>query len=176
MRVQCEYLERRRSGRNTVFTDVDVLANRDPAEVFAEDFDIGLTYRVEAKDAPFNGGVILAAAGDGAERFFRRTLDCYASLAASPEVAPLFADDLRAWWGDQFALFASVGQPAFCTRASEGVSVDGVKVAFFPCEHYNYTPRDGSELTRSALSAKPFLHFKGNRKAWAAVYAGQLGA
>jgi hypothetical protein len=174
MRVQALYLEKRPADRCSVLMDVDVVVNRDPAEVFAEDFDVGLTYRPESKDAPFNGGVILAGPGDGALRFLRKARECYDAMAESPAVAPYFPGGIRAWWGDQFALYAAAGQRAFSTRTCEGVLVDGMRVAFFPCAHYNYTLASPAEFGDPALHAKPFLHFKGNRKAWLAQYLAAL--
>jgi hypothetical protein len=170
MRAQVTYLERRPAGRCSVLMDVDVVVNRDPVEAFAEDFDIGLTYRPESKDAPFNGGVILAAPGDGALAFLRKARACYDAMADSAALSRFFPGGLRAWWGDQFALYAAVGQRAFSQRSAEGVLVDGVRVGFFPCAGYNYTPGSPAEFGDAALRAKPFLHFKGNRKAWLAAY------
>jgi hypothetical protein len=174
MRAQELYLERRAPGLCSVLMDVDVVVNHDPAQAFAEDFDIGLTYRPESKDAPFNGGVILAGAGAGALAFLRKARACYDALADSAAAARYYPGGLRAWWGDQFALYAAVGQRAFCTREAEGQVVDGVRVAFFPCAQYNYTLGSPQEFTDPALRSKPFLHFKGNRKAWLGEYLAAL--
>jgi len=174
MRAQAAYLERREAGRASVLMDVDVVVNRDPADCFTESFDVGLTYRMDAKDAPFNGGIILAAPGVAALAFTRRTLACYDALAANELIGKLHArvypEDMRAWWGDQYAWFASVGQRAFCTRAHEGLVVEGTRLAFYPCDDYNYTVASAEEAASPALDAKRFLHFKGSRKPWIADY------
>ena len=168
MRVQHEYLLARRPGTATVFLDSDVVVNAEPAPVFGEDFDVGLTYR-PVVDAPFNGGVIFVAPGEGGERSFAKALACYRALAEAPAIAPRFPRDLRAWWGDQYALAALVGWRALGTRGSDTVSVDGVRVRIFPCETHNHTV-EAREYGAHELRSKFFIHFKGARKELMARY------
>ncbi len=168
MRVQREYLRARRAGAATVFLDSDVVVNAEPSAIFAEDFDVGLTHR-PVVDAPFNGGVIFVAAGSAGERFFGKALACYDALAEAPAIAALYPRDLRAWWGDQFALAALVGWRALAERQGDGLGVDGVRVRIFPCETHNYTiePRMYGAVE---LAGKHFIHFKGSRKEMMAAY------
>lgn len=164
MRMQERYLSTRPAGRATVFMDVDVVTGRDPLEIFAEDFDIGLTWRPEFPDAPINGGLILAGSGDAARIFFQATLQCYDALAADPRLMPLWERDLRAWWGDQFALILMIGYRDFIQRSAKGIGVNGLRIRLFPCADYNFTPEPGVNYTAQFLASRYFLHFKGNRK------------
>ncbi len=84
MRVQRKYLKSRAPGRVSVLADVDVVTNRNPAGIFAEQFDIGLTWRGEFPNMPFNGGVLFAGKGVRAVAFFDMALKCYDALAADP--------------------------------------------------------------------------------------------
>ncbi len=172
MRVQREHLRTRRPGLATVFLDSDVVVNAEPASIFAEDFDVGLTHR-PVVDAPFNGGVIFVAAGTAGQRFFDRALACYDALAGNPAIAPLYPRDLRTWWGDQFALAALVGWRALAERQGDALCVDGVRVRIFPCETHNYTiePRMYGAVE---LASKHFIHFKGPRKEMMAAYLANL--
>ena len=169
MRVQAWYLENRPAGRHSILMDSDVVVNRDPAPIFAEAFDIGLTWRPGFPDAPFNGGLIVVASGDAGLAFFSKARACYDAFADSPAVAPAFPRDLRAWWGDQFALALMVGYREFAEQKSNAERVDGICVRFFPCDAYNFTvePR---EYAPSFFASKYFVHFKGNRKAMQAQY------
>jgi hypothetical protein len=169
MRVQSRFLQRRDPGRATVFTDSDVVVNLDPAPIFAEDFDVGLTWRTGLPDAPFNGGMIFVAPGEAGARFFAEAIRCYDALADDAARKAVFPQDLRAWWGDQFALAAMVGYREFGERTGEGIRVNGVRVRFFPCETHNFTMEGGNHEV-AALRRKYFIHFKGNRKAMQGQY------
>lgn len=170
MRLQERFLAERPAGRATVFMDSDVMTLAEPSPVFAEDFDVGLTWREgAAPEAPFNGGMIFANRGEAARRFLARALDGYEALAASPRVAPLYPGDLRAWWGDQFALAAHVGYRAFAGRRGEAIEVDGARVRFFPCDTHNLTI-GARPPPREQLRGTWFAHFKGQRKGMQAAF------
>jgi hypothetical protein len=169
MRVQTLYLERRAVGRASVLMDADVVVNLDPAPIFGEAFDVGLTWRPEFADAPFNGGMIFVAEGETGLRFLRMALACYDALADDPSIAALHPRGLRAWWGDQFALAAVVGYRPFYERTGEALSVDGMRVRFFPCETHNFT-LEPTQYRTDELRRRFFIHFKGNRKALQSQY------
>ena len=169
MRIQATYLDGRQTGRHSVLIDSDVVVNRDPAPIFAEAFDIGLTWRSRFANAPFNGGAIFVASGKAGRDFFSKALACYDAFAESSAVAPAFPRDLRAWWGDQFALALVVGYREFAEQSTNAERVDGVRVRFFPCDAYNFTV-EAREYPPSFFAAKYFVHFKGNRKAMQAQY------
>jgi hypothetical protein len=175
MRVQERYLAARAPGRATVFMDVDVVPNRDPADIFAEDFHVGLTWRENFPDAPINGGLIFVASGDEGRRFFQETLRCYERLASDGRVKALFDQDLRAWWGDQYALAAMLDYREIASRSHDAIAVDGIRVRLFPCADYNFTPEAGN-YSAEFLTSRYFLHFKGNRKAMQAQYLNHIRA
>ena len=170
MRLQQSYLEGREDGRATVLMDSDVVVNLDPAAVFAEDFDVGLTWRPGFPDAPFNGGMIFVAPGAAGRQFFAQARACYDALADRAAQTGAFPGDIRAWWGDQFALAALVGYRHFAERRQEGLSVNGVRVRFFPCETHNFTLEASTRYSTATLRQKYFIHFKGNRKALQSQY------
>lgn len=169
MRVQEAFLRERPAGRATVLMDSDVVVNAEPSVVFGEDFDIGFTWRSGFPDAPFNGGMIFVAPGGGGLAFFRKAFATYEAMASDPGLARLYPRDLRAWWGDQFAHAAVVGYRAFGERTTEAVTVDGIKVRFFPCETHNFT-LEAQAYAPEELRRRFFIHFKGNRKALQAQY------
>lgn len=176
MRVQALYLRDRESARASVLMDSDVIVNVDPAGVFAEDFDVGLTWWPEFPDAPFNGGMIFVAPGAAGLEFFEKARRCYEALAADPAVAAPFPRDLRGWWGDQFALAALVGYREFAERSTNAIAVDGIRVRFFPCETHNFTLEPSREYRTEELRQKFFIHFKGNRKALQSQYLAAMRA
>jgi hypothetical protein len=176
MRIQALYLGNRPPSRVSVLMDSDVVVNREPSAVFATDFDIGLTWRPEFADAPFNGGMIFVGEGDKGLGFYQRARACYDALAADPAVTSPFPRDLRAWWGDQFALAATVGHRSFAQRQGQGIAVDGIRVQFFPCDEYNFTMEPNVNYPHAAMAAKYFVHFKGNRKAMQSQYLQMMRA
>ena len=154
--------------------DSDIVVNKEPSSVFGEAFDVGLTWRPEYSDAPFNGGVIFVGKGGAGVEFFRRALACYGALAADARVASRFPRDLRGWWGDQYALAATVGYRELAAYHQTGVSIEGIAVRFFPCSEYNFTPTVGPNRPADGLHSKHFLHFKGNRKDGQERYVKQM--
>jgi hypothetical protein len=170
MLLQEQFLAARPSDRATVFMDVDIVTNRDPAEIFIEDFDIGLTWRPELPDSPINGGLIFVGAGPRGLTFFQEMIRCYDALASDAALAPLCPDDLRAWWGDQFALAAMVGYRNLGRHKPDQMTVGGVHVRLLPCQEYNFTPESGDRYSADFLDSRYFLHFKGNRKPLLAEY------
>lgn len=164
MRLQQLYLRSRPSERASVFMDTDVVMNRDPAEVFQQQFDIGLTWRTGFPDAPFNGGLIFAGPGDKALGFLTDARACYDSMVGSPAVGALFSRSIKGWWGDQFALAALVGYREFARRQSDGALVNDALVAYLPCERFNFTLEPGNRYSPDDLRQKSCVHFKGNRK------------
>jgi len=176
MRVQEDYLAARPAERATVFMDVDIVTNRDPAGIFAEDFDVGLTWRIEHPDAPVNGGLIFVGPGERGLAFFGAARRCYDALAADARLATLFERDLRAWWGDQLALGLMVGYRHFAAALPPSMSVDGTRLRFLPCAEYNFTPDPNGRDKPGLLASRFFLHFKGNRKPLQARYLEQLRA
>src|SRR5205085_8851302 len=127
------------AGRVSVLMDSDVVVNADPARVFTTEFDVGLTWRPEFPEAPFNGGVIFVGEGDGGRAFVAKALQCYEGLARHAPVMKSYPQGIKAWWGDQFAWAALAGFRAFAERKQEALSVDGIRVRFFPCAEYNFT-------------------------------------
>lgn len=164
MRAQVAYLDTRPEGRSSILMDTDILVNRDPGLIFAEDFDVALTWRDNHVDAPFNGGLIAIGPGKAGLQFLSSALACYDRIADDATVAPLFPKNLRAWWGDQFALAALVGHAHFLAGNKVGACIDGVRVRFLPCEQYNAVLDPGKTYGIDALKGIHFLHFKGKRK------------
>ena len=134
MRIQALYLEQREAGRASVLMDSDVVVNRDPAPIFAEAFDVGLTWRLGSPEAPFNGGMILVAPGEAGLAFFRMARECYDAIAVDSAITSFFPKDLRAWWGDQYALASMVGYDAYADEMERNLSVKGL-TAMLEQEH-----------------------------------------
>lgn len=174
LRLQISYLQERPAGRASVLMDTDVVTNRDPCDVFRRRFDIGLTWRQGFPDAPFNGGMILVGPGPQGVNFLIEARDCYDRLAATAAVTAHFSRDLKAWWGDQFALAAVTGYREFGQRKTDGLIVNNTTVAFLPCDDFNVTLEPNVNYSPDVLRQKYFVHFKGNRKGMLAKYVALL--
>jgi len=175
MRAQEQFLRERPAGRVTAFVDSDVLVNRPLADIFADAWDVGLTWREGILwDAPVNGGVIFAGAGGGATRFFAAALRQYDRIAGNPEVRELLGRDPRVWWGDQMALAGLLGYAEFHRRPpGQLMVVDDATVKLLPCEQYNFeSPALAGDID---VADKYILHFKGENKRHIARYLASAG-
>ena len=92
-------------------------------------------------------------------------------IELTPEIAQRYDRDLKAWWGDQFALALTAGYREFGERSTNGVAVDGVAVAYLPCERFNVTIEPNVNYGIEDLRRMHFVHFKGNRKGLLKDYA-----
>lgn len=174
LRLQIAYLQERPAGRASVLMDTDVVTNRDPCDVFRRHFDIGLTWRQGFPDAPFNGGMIFVGPGTRGTDFLIEARGCYDRLAATAAVTAHFSRDIKAWWGDQFALAAVTGYREFGQRKTDGLIVNDTTVAFLPCDDFNVTLEPNVNYSPDVLRQKYFVHFKGNRKGMLAKYVALL--
>jgi hypothetical protein len=164
MKAQENYLATRPNDRATVFIDVDIVINRDPIEMFEQDFDLGLTWRSQYPNQPINGGFLLAAPGNGAKTLFQNAVLCYEALALDPKLKQLWQQDLRTWWGDQIAWTTIIGYHDFAQHSSSVLRVNDATVRLLPCDEYNFTPEPNISYPPQFLSSRYALHFKGNRK------------
>jgi hypothetical protein len=175
-RSQVAYLANLAADRSCVLMDSDIVVNRDPAEAFQQDFDVGLTWRTGFPDAPFNGGLILIADARKGRSFMAHVLDCYDRLVVNPRLTGLFDRSLKSWWGDQYALAILVGYRAFGERAGNAMTIGGIRTGFLPCADYNVTLEPNRNYGRDELRQKYFVHFKGNRKAMLGEYVKMMAA
>jgi hypothetical protein len=168
---QLDYVERADFARPLVLLDSDILLNGDLAGLFADDFDVALTWRDNAA-MPINGGLLLLhnRRPAAARAFFRRFVEVYRARFGSGDEA--------AWYGDQLALRDVVGLDAAAMRQNDRIEVDGVKVRLLPCETYNHSPDNTLSAIVDGLPGRLVLHWKGQRKRlmepfWNAFLAGR---
>jgi hypothetical protein len=118
--------------------------------------------------------LILVAEDAAGPEFFRKVRACYDALAGDAEVRNACVGNVRAWWGDQWALACTVGYRSYGERTTDLLTVEGIRVRLFPCETHNFTPEPQTRYDVADLRRKFFIHFKGNRKQMLAFYVGQL--
>jgi hypothetical protein len=135
----------------TLLADADVLVARELSPAFAAgDFDLGLTPR-EDPVAPVNNGAMYVPAGsaEAVLPFFR------AALARCAEH----------WGGDQEAI-SQVAAPVLAP--GDRAERQGARVVFLSMRAFNVIPKEEGARHKS----NPFVvHFKGETKAWAELYA-----
>jgi len=142
---------------DTVFLDVDVIVRRDLSPVFADAFDIGLTYRDDSdrslrlspevrEKMPFNTGVMFARASG------------WAFWEEAHEYSLTLSESEKCWFGDQLAIRHVADKSA-------------LQIARYPCAMYNYSPWHVDE----DVSEKYVVHYKGDqRKLWMLEAGGVL--
>ena len=150
----------------TIFLDSDAFLIRHAAGLFANDFDVAVTYRDIGGQMPINEGVIMANDRhvESVRPFFRRYLATYLTLEHHPVVLETYGK-VRRWRGGQLSINAISGG---WHRYSAGIldSDLGARVAYLPCSRYNYSPDQEGEISTAMLTRALVLHLKGSRKPW----------
>lgn len=159
-----------------VFMDIDTLVNRDLGEVFALPFDVGLTCRIQpgvllnadgfptnTQVSPINGGVIFVRPTPGAVSFFKEQMARYDALHAKGGIPNVMVRDIRKWGGDQLALMNMVGR-VLVEKQPKSIEYAGAKIRFLDCDTYNFSPENGTEVTKPMLDPKFIIHMKGRLK------------
>jgi len=130
--------------KEMLFLDADTRVNRDPWDVFLDEFDVCLTARAErlksagedvTDQMPYNTGVMFSKG----PHFWRK-------VCQGLKGYPL---DERMWFGEQVEIAKLAKSGEF--RVKEVSDAD-----------YNYTPKTRDEDT----SGRYIVHYKGTRKEW----------
>ncbi len=155
--AQLACVERSDFVRPLVLLDSDILIRGSLQPLFAEDFDVALTWRTN-KTMPINGGFLVLhnRRPEVGRAFFRRFLQIYRERYAVGSNA--------GWYGDQLALHDLVGISHKEIHKHERVERDGCRIRLLPCEVYNFSPDNQLAAIQNGLPDKVVLHFKGQRK------------
>lgn len=163
MRCQVEFLEQQNPQSHFVFLDSDIVINGSLEELFANDFEVGLTYVCPrnrdsfAERMPINGGLFFFKGSQetSALNFMKGVYSCYQEETV---------EGYEHWWGDQNALMEFVGRDRFSQRESDSLSVGDLQIMLLPAEEYNFSPRNEMKNIRRPYAEKKVLHFRGPRK------------
>jgi len=180
LRLQHTLLTQRPRRTATVFLDGQALANRAPASAFARAFDVGLTCETGPDGIPVHAGVVYAAAGNRAERYYRRALDAFDTIADDPVIAAGFDTPLRAASGDRLALWLAAGarlpgRDAPERLAPEGVTLDDLRIALLPCAQYSFGVLRGVPYRSADMAPRYFIRFDMDSLAAQARYVEMMG-
>jgi lipopolysaccharide biosynthesis glycosyltransferase len=130
--------------KEMLFLDADTIVQKDPWDVFLNDFDVALTARAEpltsggvdvTDQMPYNTGVMFSKG----TKFWRKVCE---GLKAYPL-------DARNWFGEQVEIAKVVKSGQF-------------NVLEVSDAEYNYTPKKRDE----DVSSRYIVHYKGKRKEW----------
>jgi len=166
---QINFVKQHGASTNLVTLDSDILVNGDVEDLFKEDFDIGLTYRLR-DDMPINWGVMFISCRNPEKvvAFLEKILAVYR--------ADYF--DSEDFWCDQYALMDVIDRERFANRESDWLEIEDIKIKLLPCDTYNHSPENEAQEFTKPLTDRKIIHFKGNRKRfvedyWNAYLAGQ---
>lgn len=131
-----------------VLSDADMLWHKNPGELFDEDFDIGVTWRVGSPAMPYLGGMIFARQGSEAALHF---IMCWYGLASTlPKV-------IKGWWGDQITLAFMLGEG----KPHRTMDWHGVRVKMFDSGRIIHNVRWPDQPAPEGTYA---THYKGAKK------------
>jgi len=150
----------------TVFLDSDAFLLRPIHNLFANDFDVGLTHRDIVGQMPINEGVIFANTLDrwAVGAVFASYLATYLAIEASPEVGAIYSN-VRRWRGGQLSV-NSVGGGGQVYASSMSKNCAIAKLVLMPCSKYNLSNISEHELSEELRLRCAILHLKGPRKSW----------
>lgn len=164
VKAMAAYVESDAFDRDTAFLDTDAFPNRSFAPIFANEFDVGVTYRTTSGYMPINEGVVFCRHANKAavRRFFEAYIATYEHLIEDPVIQAYYGN-IERWRGGQLSLNAAALSER---RPSAGVSVlGGVRIRMLPCNEYNYWVQPKYLERRPASWDKKFvLHLKGDSK------------
>jgi hypothetical protein len=154
--AQLQWVEERDFTRPLVLLDSDILVAAPLGALFAEDFDVAVTWRA-SPEMPINGGLLLlnGRRPEVARRFFRRFVAVYRQRHTGANAS---------WYGDQLALRDCVGIAQAQMAQQPVADVDGCRVRLLPCATHNFSPDNSFAAIASGLPGIQVLHFKGQRK------------
>ena len=138
-----------------VLIDSDILMNGSLESVFREDFDVALTWR-KSVHMPINGGLMVL--NNRRPDVVRKFFDGFVAIYREKYIGD------ASWYGDQLALRDVCGVTYREMRDRKLIEVNGCKILFLPCDHYNFTPEDSYTAVMNPISNAVVLHFKGYRK------------
>jgi hypothetical protein len=150
----------------TVFLDSDAFLLRPIHNLFANDFDVGLTHRDIVGQMPVNEGVIFANTLDlrAVQTVFESYLASYLAIESSNELQEIYKN-VRRWRGGQLSINA-VGGGGLVYRSLRQPKTNGAWIAYLPCSIYNLSQIDESEVVPNLRDRCAVLHLKGPRKSW----------
>ena len=155
--LQKMYLEKVNEPRNIVFVDTDILIQRDLIPVFQEmarsGANLGLTYRSDIPEMPFNYGVIFAQNHPLVVKFWDELLQGIGMLS----------DQFKNWYGNQIVLTTMLDRamlPGNDEISFAGCLIENLNVTLLPCRRYNFTPDTPEDIDEQTY----VLHFKGDCK------------
>jgi hypothetical protein len=158
------------------FLDIDILVTKDFSEVYNEYFDLGVTYRIDdnlsldsdgihnnTQVSPINGGVLFLNSSNECLTFIDEWLHVFENLSKNNKIKNKFVENIKKWGGDQYALMNILGKYLH-SHGGRTLNYKGIKVKFFPCDTYNYSPSIGKKIDRDLIKKIYVLHMKGPRK------------
>jgi len=160
------YVESELFDAPTVFLDSDAFLLRPIHNLFANDFDVGLTHRDIVGQMPINEGVIFANTLDrkAVSAVLRSYLATYLAIEASPEVGAIYSN-VRRWRGGQLSVNAIAnGGQVYASSMDNGAGV--ARVVRLPCSAYNLSQIGEGEVRPALRDRCVVLHLKGSRKHW----------
>lgn len=165
------YTESNCFDRPTVFLDSDAFLLRPIHNIFANNFDIGLTHRNIHGQMPINEGVIFAndRRKQSVRRFFESYMASYLAIEKSPELSSIYKN-IRRWRGGQLSInSAARGKTVYQSGVSQ--REDETIIALLPCSKYNVSSIKEQEINADLRDRAAILHLKGLRKTWVSKIA-----
>ncbi len=161
------YARSRLFDQPTVFLDSDAFLLRPAHNIFANDFDVGLTHRNIHGQMPINEGVIFANNRDPGKtiKFFENYLASYLAIEQSADIAKIYKN-LRRWRGGQLSVNSAANGGKVYQTGLRSVGLAMLKIAFLPCASHNLSAIEEIEIGPQLRNRAMILHLKGPRKNW----------
>lgn len=202
-RIRMEYLKKQIElgiCKNYIFTDIDVIFNRNMEHIFNQEFDIacpatfheqkysprGIPY--ESLMSIINGGLWFIKSNFNVIIFYEKWLKIMLDLAENDELveygkyADMVKKDFLKWWGEPHSLMIMFANE-FASGNRNFIQYDGIQIKILDENLYNFAPdiihtesgKSTIELSNTDFNNKYLFHFRGGRKLFMSSVAKHLG-
>jgi hypothetical protein len=165
--TMCAYTKSQLFQQPSVLLDSDAFLLRPAQNIFANDFDIGLTHRNIHGQMPINEGVIFVNNKEieKSRKFFETYLASYLAIEQSTEISKIYKN-LRRWRGGQLSVNSAANGGQVYQTGLRGSYPADVAIAYLPCASYNLSEIKEMEIVSQLRQRTMVLHLKGLRKHW----------
>jgi len=175
---------------NLIFTDIDVLINKNLIDVFLDDFDFATT--IEPTNNPslnkrglpiggmmfnFTGGIYFVRCNQNTLNFYDHVIDLWEyffnteSFNNYGKLSEYTKNNFLKWWGELHTLSVIFGLDVL-TGKCDYLEFNKTSLRFFPEKKYNFAPDykiEGETLhvspfTLDQITVASMIHFRGVRK------------
>ena len=187
------------SGKNIIFTDIDILFNKSIEEVFIDEFDVGMpatfyqNLQFSKRGVPINSlistincGIFFIKPNLESVEFYDAWINLMSNLNSTDELREYGAlsikikDEFLKWWGEPHTLMVLINS-ILNKKEYKKFKFGNTTIKIMQDDIYNFTPemqermgKLGLSISREAFDRASVFHLRGGRKLFMRQLAGAM--